>query len=98
MQARKVVYRERRPNGWSETLYVGLLVWMTNGNHVLVTKLSHGLRVLPFNRENVKFDDDPDRCWVDISPEYYRMIMEAFEVDQKLQIFLREHKYFCESS
>lgn len=89
--ARKVTYRERRPGGWSETLYTGLLVWMTNGHHVLVIESPHGLRVLPFNQENVKFEGDESRFWVKISEDYYQIIMRAFEADQELQKCLTEH-------
>ncbi len=45
-----IEWREKRDgNRWSETLYMGLLVSLPTGEMVIVTRLSHGLRVLPYS-------------------------------------------------
>ncbi len=48
MIAFKCTWRERRGDGWSETLYQGLVV-ESGGTKFIVADLSHGLRVMLLN-------------------------------------------------
>ena len=54
MTAQKVSWREARGTGWSKTLYSGLKIY-TGNRIVIVSRLSHGLRVISMSDES-KFD------------------------------------------
>ena len=54
-----IQWREKRREGWSETCYSGIR-FNLDGYVVVVSKLSHGLRALPFkHRSNYQYIAEP---------------------------------------
>lgn len=86
-------WRERRGPGWSETLYVGFLMRTEEEGDLLVSKLSHRLRVLStFDKTYYRFEYRFERAGepVTVSLEFLNKALEAYKADYELQNFQSE--------
>lgn len=92
MNATKRTWRERRGNGLSETQYSGLELYLGDfAGFVIVTKLSHGLRVIDANKRT-DFVFEGSETEVNITPTFYNAVLKAFEADMEFQAQLRTYR------
>ena len=90
MQVEKREWKEKRGDGWSETDYAGLLVKI-DGKNYLISKLSHGLRVIPMKEDGYyKWTGSPNEK-VEVSEEFMRKAMLALQADMAFQSCLPEY-------
>lgn len=85
LSAKKRIWREPRGSGLSETRYKGLELYLGDfDGFVIVSKLSHGYRVLDAN-DRSKFIFEGEGSDVEISETFYNEVVHAFEADQRFQ-------------
>lgn len=90
MKAEKRTWRERRGTGWSETQYRGLYLHI-GLQELLISKLSHGLRVIEVKTPgHYQFDQIPGRL-VELSEAFVDEILYALAADQRFQARLGEY-------
>lgn len=85
-----VSWREKRGEGLSETLYLGLRL-MIEGRPVVVTKLSHGLRVLLI-KDHTKYCFEGSSRQIKISENLAEEAGLMLEVDERFQQQLPEYE------
>lgn len=90
MQVEKREWKEKRGNGWSETDYSGLLVNI-DGKDYLISKLSHGLRVIPMKEVSYYLFKDASNKKVEVSEGFMRKAVLALEADVAFQSCLPEY-------
>ncbi len=91
MKATKRTWKERRGNGLSETQYSGLELYLGDfAGFVIVTKLSHGLRVIDAN-DRTKFVPEMHGDEVEIPQSFYNAVLKAFEADLEFQKRLSDY-------
>ncbi|SRR5258708_4557555 len=89
-QAQILRWREKRGDGWSDTIYSGLFLEI-NGKPMLISKLSHGLRVLPRKGDSYySFEGGPIN--VEISESFIDAAKVAFEANVEFQKRLDEYE------
>jgi hypothetical protein len=78
-------WRERRGKEWGQTEYQGLLLeGPVDMPLLLVSKLSHGLRVIEMkNPGNYRFEEGV--VLVEVSAEFLREVFAALEADRRFQ-------------
>ena len=86
-------WRERKADGQlSSTLYEGLRFTLVSGEEVLVSLLSHGLRVLTLEDENRYQWEFVGDTHIKISREFAHAAEAALEADRKFQGFTEQYK------
>jgi len=84
MKAEKRQWRERRHQGWSETLYEGLFLYNLPFG-ILIARLSHGLRVIEiYALADYQFVELPGAA-VEVSKAFIQEALQALAADKKLQ-------------
>ncbi len=78
-----IKWREKRGDGWSETRYSGL-AFEIDGIPVIVSKLSHGLRVLP-RKADAEYSFEGDATKVEIPSSLIEAARAAFATDREFQ-------------
>jgi hypothetical protein len=90
MRAERRTWKEKRVGGKSETTYRGLYIEL-DWQVLLVSKLSHGLRVIEVqNMDDYYFERESSE--VELSTTFWEAIVKAFRVDQEFQKQLPEYK------
>ena len=77
-------WRERRGDGWSATVYSGLYFSKLGSNGLLVSKLSHGLRVLDAGDPR-QYDVISSEPVAEVSPNFIKEVLQAYEADKRFQ-------------
>ena len=91
LKAKKRTWRERRGTGLSETIYSGLEIYLDDfDGFLLVTQLSHGLRVLDANDRDKFVFNEKECVEVAISVYFYNEVVRMFEADMNLQALAAE--------
>ncbi len=83
MKAQRVRWREVRGGKLSATVYAGVLTEVGN-QKVLVSNLSHGLRVFP-KRSDSEYCPYGDPVEIDVSVEFLAAVRKVFLADQEFQ-------------
>ena len=85
LTAEKRSWKESRGDEWSKTLYSGLYL-VIKERPVLVSKLSHGLRVIPIvDPGKYRFVEGEGCGQVPVSNSFMLEVMFALEADFKFQ-------------
>lgn len=86
LKAKKRIWRESRVNGLSNTQYSGLELYLGDfDGFVLVSKLSHGIRVIDANDRDRFVFDEPDEVEVEISVDFYNEVLYFLTADRHFQ-------------
>jgi hypothetical protein len=88
--AKAIKWREKRGDGWSETLYTGIAAEI-DGVPVIISKLSHGLRVLP-KKADSEYQFEGEGSATQISESFIKAAKSAFDADKEFQTKLPEYQ------
>ncbi len=88
---KKRTWRERRGEDWSETLYEGLLLEY-NSKKFLISKLSHGLRVLEMKSADHYLFESESEVEIELSKAFMSQIITTYAADMALQTHLGEYE------
>lgn len=95
MQGQFLKWRERRgETKLSDTLYEGILTETPDGQRMLISELSHGLRTFAYKGPEhyaVEYADDPK----DLPDDFYRAAFTFYEANQAFQEELPTFHALC---
>jgi hypothetical protein len=97
-KAQFLKWRERKEeNRWSETLYQGLLLQVECDGSVermFVSKLSHGLRVLPYKGRSEYLIVENGEL-IDVPEDFLQEALAFYQTDKAFQRYLARFQSLC---
>jgi hypothetical protein len=88
-----IKWREKRGQDMSNTIYSGIVVDNLNGQSLVVTQLSHGLRVLPFKDREVGLEGAGQT--ITLPDDFVAHVLAAYYADQAFQLQSAQFRQLC---